>query len=212
MLADKAREGLQVYLLYDELGSRAFDKSRLLQQLRMSGVRVAPFNTTQGRHNRFQLNFRNHRKVVVVDGERGWIGGHNVGDEYLGRDPHIGHWRDTHVCVEGPAVLGAELAFATDWLWATREHIAIEWEFRGHSCGDSDVLVFPSDPASEYEEAALMFLQTIVAARRRIWIASPYFVPDTGIVSALQLAALNGVDVRVLIPDEPDGPVVGLAN
>lgn len=212
ILADKARDGVSVFLLYDEIGSRAFHRSRLRKQLLMAGVEAAPFNTTQGRRNRFQLNFRNHRKVVVVDGSVAWIGGHNVGDEYLGLDKKVGHWRDTHVRFEGPAVLGAELAFATDWLWATRQHLNIAWNFEREACGDSTVLVFPSDPASEYEEAGLMFHQTIVAAERRVWIASPYFVPDRGIVAALQLAALRGVDVRVIIPDEPDGPMVAMAN
>lgn len=212
ILADKARDGVAVFLLYDEIGSRAFHKSRLRKQLLMAGVQAVPFNTTQGRRNRFQLNFRNHRKVVVVDGNAAWIGGHNVGDEYLGIDKKIGHWRDTHVRFEGPAVFGAELAFATDWLWATREHLKIDWDFSGDARGDSTVLVFPSDPASEYEEAGLMFHQAIVAAERRMWIASPYFVPDRGIIAALQLAALRGVDVRVIIPDEPDGPMVAMAN
>lgn len=212
ILADKARDGVAVSLLYDEIGSRTFHKSRLRKQLVQAGVQVAPFNTTQGRRNRFQLNFRNHRKVVVVDGNAAWIGGHNVGNEYLGLDKKVGHWRDTHVRFEGPAVLGAELAFATDWLWATREHLKIAWNFSRDACGASTVLVFPSDPASEYEEAGLMFHQAIVAAERRVWIASPYFVPDRGIVAALQLAALRGVDVRVIIPDEPDGPVVAMAN
>ncbi len=212
LLSDKARDGVAVYVLYDEIGSRAFEKSRLLQQLRMSGVHVTRFNTTQGRRNRFQLNFRNHRKVVVVDGHSAWVGGHNVGDEYLGKNPRIGHWRDTHLRLDGPGVLGTELAFATDWLWATRSHLEIDWQSSGEAAGDTEVLVFPSNPASEYEEAALMFLQVLVAAKKRIWITTPYFVPDRGIVTALQLAALNGVDVRVMIPDEPDGPVVGLAN
>ena len=212
ILSDKAKAGLQVYLLYDEIGSRPFARSRLYRQLRMTGVHVAPFNTTQGRRNRLQLNFRNHRKVVVVDGRDAWIGGHNVGDEYLGLRKRTGHWRDTHIRFSGPAVLGAELAFATDWLWATRSQINIEPDPELLVNGDCTVLVFPSDPASEFEEAGLMFHQIIVAARRRIWIASPYFVPDRAIISALQLAALRGVDVRVLIPDEPDGPVVGMAN
>lgn len=212
ILADKARAGVAVYVIYDEIGSRNFQRSRLCKQLHMSGVNVAPFNTTQGRRNRFQLNFRNHRKVVVVDGREAWVGGHNVGDEYLGRDKHIGHWRDTHVRFQGPSVIGAEQAFATDWLWATGEDLNISWDLNSEAEGDSNVLVFPSDPASEYEEAGLMFHQTIVAAQQRIWIASPYFVPDRGIISALQLAALRGVDVRILIPDEPDGPMVAMAN
>lgn len=212
VMADKARAGVRVFLIYDEIGSRQFGTSRLCQQLHMSGVRVAPFNTTQGYRNRFQLNFRNHRKVVVVDGKYAWLGGHNVGDEYLGLDRRIGHWRDTHARFRGPAVLGAEQAFATDWLWATGNLLDIDWDLRSPAAGDSTVLVFPSDPASEYEEAGLMFHQAIVAATQRIWIASPYFVPDRGITSALQLAALRGVDVRILIPDEPDGPVVAMAN
>lgn len=212
ILADKSRAGLTVYVIYDEIGSRQFQRSRLCRQLHMSGVKVAPFNTTRGARNRFQLNFRNHRKVVVVDGEHAWIGGHNVGDEYLGKNKRIGHWRDTHTRFWGPAVLGAEQTFATDWLWATGEHLAINWDLNSKAEGDSTVLVFPSDPASEYEEAGLMFHQVIVAARQRVWIASPYFVPDRGIVSALQLAALRGVDVRIMIPDEPDGPVVAMAN
>jgi len=212
VLADRAKKGVKVFLLYDEIGSRQFPRTRTFRQLQMNGVKVAPFNTTQGRRNRFQLNFRNHRKNVVVDGRYAWIGGHNVGDEYLGRNRRTGHWRDTHTRVEGPAVLGAILAFATDWRWATRSPMNIAWEFSGDRRGDSTVLVFPSDPASEYEEAGLMYHQAISSATSRIWIASPYFVPDHGIVSALQLAALRGVDVRVLIPDNPDGPVVAMAN
>lgn len=212
VLADRARAGVRVFLLYDEIGSRKFPRTRLYRQLQMTGIKIAPFNTTQGRRNRFQLNFRNHRKNVVVDGRYAWIGGHNVGDEYLGRKRRYGHWRDTHTRVEGPAVLGAVLAFATDWRWATRSPMNIDLDIASEPKGDSTVLVFPSDPASEYEEAGLMYHQAIVAANRRIWIASPYFVPDHSIVAALQLAALRGVDVRVMIPDEPDGPVVGMAN
>ncbi len=212
VLTDKARDGVKVFLLYDEIGSRPFARSRLLKQMRTVGVQVAPFNTTQGRRNRFQLNFRNHRKVVVVDGKYAWIGGHNVGREYLGLDQRIGKWRDTHTRFQGPAVLGAELAFATDWRWATRTSLRVDWDFTGKRCGDSTLLIFPSDPAGEYEEAGLMYHQAIVGARERIWIASPYFVPDHSIISALQLAALRGVDVRVMIPDEPDKVLIAMAN
>jgi len=224
ILADKARAGVEVYLLYDEIGSRPFVRSRLHKQLQVTGVHVAAFNTTQsgenGRRNRFQfnfrnrfqLNFRNHRKVVVVDGETAWIGGHNVGIEYLGQGKKFDHWRDTHTRFQGPAVLGAEQAFATDWLWATRKTLKLDWDFRGQPKGDCTVLIFPSDPASEFEEAGLMYHQAIVAARHKIWIASPYFVPDHSIVSALQLAALRGVDVRVIVPKNPDKVIVGLAN
>jgi cardiolipin synthase len=109
-------------------------------------------------------------------------------------------------------VLSSALAFATDWLWARREQLEIDWERERTVVGHCSVLMFPSDPASHFDEAGLMFHQIISQARERIWIASPYFVPDRGIIAALQLAALRGVDVRVMIPDQADGPVVGLAN
>ena len=211
ILARKATAGVQVFVLYDEIGSPGLRRTQLYRRLQRAGVRLAAFDTTQGRRNRFQLNFRNHRKIVVVDGNSAWIGGHNVGDEYLGLGRR-GPWRDTHLRIAGPAIMGAQLAFATDWRWATRRRLPIEWRFNGEAPGDSAVLVFPSDPASEFEEAGLMYHEVIASARRRIWIASPYFVPDRAIVSALQLAALRGVDVRVLIPDRPDKLIIGLAN
>jgi cardiolipin synthase len=93
-----------------------------------------------------------------------------------------------------------------------REQLEIDWQLERESPGNCSVLMFPSDPASAFEEAGLMYHQVIIQARERIWIASPYFVPDRGIIAALQLAALRGVDVRVMIPDRPDGPVVGMAN
>ncbi|MFT7286067.1 MAG: cardiolipin synthase [Halieaceae bacterium] len=212
VLAARARAGVRVYVLFDEIGSRGFGRCKLGRALAGAGVELSAFNTTQGRRNRFQLNFRNHRKLVVVDGHSAWIGGHNVGNEYLGIDPKRGPWRDTHVLISGPAVIGAELTFATDWLWARRELLEINWHSERKAPGQCSVLLYPSDPSTAFDEAALMFHQLITQARERIWIASPYFVPDRGIVSALQLAALRGVDVRVMIPDRSDGPVVGLAN
>jgi cardiolipin synthase len=208
----KAQTGVKVKVLYDEIGSRTFHKTPLHKSLKAAGVKVEPFNTTQGRRNRFQLNFRNHRKIVVVDGVKAWIGGHNVGREYLGLDKKIGHWRDTHTRIEGPAVVGIEIAFSTDWRWATRKPLSLDWDSISTHKGQCNALVFPSDPASQFEETGLMYHQLIVDARKRIWIASPYFVPDRSIIAALQLAALRGVDVRVIIPDEPDKRIVAMAN
>lgn len=212
ILLERVAAGVSVYVLFDEIGSRPFSKSKLRRKMSEGGIEVNPFNTTRGRRNRFQLNFRNHRKIVVVDGKQAWIGGHNVGVEYLGQDAHFGAWRDTHVKITGPAVLGAQITFATDWLWATEQMLSIPWPTEIAPAGDCEVMVFPSDPASEFEEAGLMYHQLIVDARKRIWIASPYFVPDRAIISALQLAAFRGVDVRILIPETVDVKMVGLAN
>ena len=210
LLIDKAKEGVRIFFLFDEVGSSKLSQ-RYQNELREGGVEVSAFNTTQGRRNRFQLNFRNHRKIVVVDGQTAWIGGHNVGDEYLGRDPKFGHWRDTHVRMEGPAVIGAQISFAEDWYWATRTSLALDWLPDPSSTGNRKVLVIPTSPADVRETASLMFIQAISSAVERVWIASPYFVPDEGVLKALELADLRGVDVRILIPDEPDHMLVYLA-
>ncbi len=206
----KAKEGVRVYVLYDEVGSHTMPQS-YRDDLIGAGAEILPFNTRKGKGNRFQLNFRNHRKNVVVDGKVTWIGGHNVGDEYMGKDPKFGHWRDTHVRIQGPSVLGAQLAFCEDWNWAADEMLSdLNWKPEITE-GASAVLVVPTSPADELESAALMFHHAINSAKKRIWIASPYFVPDDSIVAALQLAGLRGVDVRILIPDQPDHLLVYLA-
>jgi cardiolipin synthase len=210
-LIAKAQSGVRVLFLYDEIGSLGLSDS-YIEGLRSAGVEIFPFHSRKGSGNRFQLNFRNHRKTVVVDGRIAWIGGHNVGDEYLGRDPAFGHWRDTHIRFEGPAVIGAQLAFVEDWRWATDELPGgLSWTPHIAVAGETQVLVIASGPADELETASLMYTQAIHSATRRIWIASPYFVPDDAIVQALQLAGLRGVDVRILIPEKADSTLVTLA-
>ncbi len=209
-LIEKARQGVRVLFLYDEIGSHKLPRS-YLDAMTIGGVRVTSFHSTRGHRNRFQLNFRNHRKIVVVDGEEGWIGGHNVGDEYLGLDPKIGAWRDTHMKITGPAVLGLQLSFLEDWHWATDETPALPWVPHPSTEANVPILIAPTGPADSLETASLLFQHAIHSASRRIWIASPYFVPDEGVMSALQLASLRGVDVRVLIPDNPDHLLVYLS-
>ncbi len=210
-LIARAQSGVRVLFLYDEIGSLGLSDS-YIEGLRSAGVEIFPFHSRKGSRNRFQLNFRNHRKTVVVDGRIAWIGGHNVGDEYLGRDPTFGHWRDTHIRIEGPAVIGAQLAFVEDWRWATDELPGgLSWTPRIAADGEARVLVIASGPADVMETASLMYTQAIHSATRRIWIASPYFVPDDAIVQALQLAGLRGVDVRILIPEKADSTLVTLA-
>jgi cardiolipin synthase len=209
-LIEKANQGVRVYFLYDEIGCHDLPAS-YIQEMQAAGIQVSAFHTRKGPGNRFQINFRNHRKVVVVDNRLAWIGGHNVGDEYLGKNPKFGHWRDTHVRIEGPAVLAAQLSFVEDWRWATETVPELDWSPSASADGDQQVLIIPSGPADELETATLMFLDAINYATRRIWIASPYFVPDDSIVDALQLAGLRGIDVRILIPDKPDHLLVFLS-
>lgn len=210
-LMNKAREGVRVHVLYDEVGSSDLD-DEALRELRAAGVEIRQFNSTQGRDNRWQINFRNHRKIIVVDGHSAWVGGLNIGDEYLGRDPDIGPWRDTHVKVTGPAAIGVQLAFLEDWHWASREILELDWNPRTDPAGgDVAALALPTGPADPLETCSLFFLSSINSATERLWIASPYFVPDESLICALQLAALRGVDVRLLLPDKIDSRLVELS-
>jgi cardiolipin synthase A/B len=209
-LIARARDGIRVYFLYDEVGSHDLPKS-YLKELRDAGAEIFDFHTRKGPKNRFQINFRNHRKIVVVDGHTTWIGGHNVGDEYMGRDPEFGHWRDTHVKIVGPATLAAQMSFLEDWHWATGKTPELKWTPHVPEGDGLEVLIFPTGPSDPLETAALMFINGINGAMKRLWIASPYFVPDESVMNALHLAALRGVDVRIIIPDMADHLLVYLA-
>ncbi|MFP5221542.1 MAG: cardiolipin synthase [Acidobacteriota bacterium] len=213
-LAAKARQGVRVMLLYDEIGCHTLPEP-YLGELRDSGVRAHPFNTTKGWRNPFQLNFRNHRKIVVVDGNTAFVGGHNVGDEYMRQSSRFGLWRDTHLRCDGPVVSTVQLSFAEDWYWATHELPDLNWQPappRQFTGAGLPMLAIPSGPADTVETYTLTFLQLVEAARTRLWIVSPYFVPDREVTTALQLAALRGVDVRVMLPEKPDHTLVYLAS
>jgi cardiolipin synthase A/B len=326
-LIRKAEQGVRVYVLYDSIGS--FDlPHRYVAAMRAGGVEMHPFATNRRFVNRFQLNFRNHRKIVVVDGECAFVGGHNIGVEYLGAKPPLSPWRDTHIEVRGPAVASIQFVFTEDWYWATQQlppleapprmpavaappvparaatevaasvrvalaasaaplpdealpdtaqeaapdtllpfrslppspvrpgaapQLAVHARGAGlhagassaahsgtrsgihsgtHSgtlsgtlsgprsgiyagasptadhAGDMHCLVMPSGPADKQETCSLFFVEAISAARERIWITTPYLVPDEAVFSALRLAALRGVDVRILIPSRRDHIVV----
>ena len=211
-LLERLAAGVRVYVLYDEVGSQHLGRG-YTRALRAAGAEVHPFRTTGGGwRNKFQLNFRNHRKIVVVDGQVAFVGGHNVGDEYMGRNPKFGRWRDTHVSLHGPVVLGPQLTFIRDWYWATKTIPSLSWKFPAPQPADMTILTLPTGPADVLDSCQLMFLQTVQAARHRLWIASPYFVPDVDLVNALQLAALRGVDVRILLPAKMDHLNVYLAS
>ena len=210
-LIQKAGENIKVYFLYDEIGSHKLPEN-YLRDMQIAGIVTSAFHTTKGKTNRFQLNFRNHRKIVVVDGKIAYVGGHNVGDEYLGKHPKFGAWRDTHVKIEGPAVQFIQFCFVEDWYWATKGIPELNWEPCRAVDGRENALVIASGPADRLETCGLMFVQAINEARERVWIASPYFVPDLQILSALKLAALRGVDVRILLPEKADHRTVYLAS
>lgn len=210
LLLEKAAQGVAVYLLYDSIGSHSLTNA-YAETLRAGGVQAQAFATRGGWISRFQVNFRNHRKVVVVDGTIGFVGGHNVGDEYLGAKPPLSPWRDTHVEVNGPVVACLQESFAEDWFWAARKLPPL---ILPQSYPEVGVLCqfLASGPADPYETCSLFFVEAIHAANERVWITTPYFVPDEAVFSALRLAVLRGVDVRILIPSRPDHKIVYAAS
>jgi cardiolipin synthase len=209
-LVAKAREGIRVYFLYDEVGSKKIPRS-YLRELLAAGVEVHSFGRNRLWWSRFQINFRNHRKIVIADGLTALVGGLNIGDEYLDGHPKLGRWRDTHLRLAGPSVDVVQLAFLEDWHWATGKLPELSWS-SDPEIADEKVLVLPTGPADPFDGWQLAIVNAATSARKRLWIASPYFVPDEAAVSALQAAALRGVDVRILLPDKPDHLLVWLSS
>ncbi len=208
VLIQRAAAGVHVHVLFDGIGSHALPR-HYVETLRTGGVAIHRFATHRWR-NRFQLNFRNHRKIVVIDGSQGFVGGLNIGDEYMGVRPPLAPWRDTMLEIRGPAVTDLQALFADDWQWITGQRLALPASPTPD--GDANALVVACGPADRMETGSLYFTAAINAARKRVWLSTPYFVPDTAVRSALQLAVLRGVDVRVLIPSQPDHHTVFLAS
>ena len=208
-LIAKAQAGVKVYFLFDEIGSHKLPR-RYLKELRAAGVECHSFGINRFWWSRFQLNFRNHRKIVVSDGKVAFIGGLNVGDEYLGRDQRFGEWRDTHLEMRGPVVQAVQLVFLEDWFWAANEVPDLSWETDLEEA-DQVAAVIPTGPADPADSWQLVVAEAANSARRKLWITSPYFVPDEGVLTALQTAAIRGVDVRILIPERADHLLVWLS-
>jgi cardiolipin synthase len=210
LLLERLQRGVRVYLLYDRIGSHQLPAS-YPRALRDAGAQVLAFTSVTRRVPKLQMNFRNHRKIVVVDGHSSFVGGLNIGDEYLGRDPVLTPWRDTHLQIEGPAAMVVQVPFMEDWYWSCGAVPDVQWPARAMPAGQA-VLSLPSSPSDDREPGALMFVHAIHSARRRLWIVSPYFVPNGSIIDALKMAALRSVDVRVMIPGITDNRLVALAG
>jgi cardiolipin synthase len=216
-LCDCARRGVEVRFLYDSVGAYNLSRRRLrvLTDARGQCAAFLPmFNPLRRFRISLRVNLRNHRKLLVVDGRVGFTGGLNIGDEYLGLHPKFGRWRDTHLRVEGPAVEGLQRVFLEDWFFATEEpvHGASYFPKFNPPPGQSLVQVVHSGPDTEYKAIRETFFAGILNARKRVWIASPYFVPDAGLRDAMTLAARSGIDVRFLGLFRPDKWIPFLAS
>ncbi len=196
-----AARGVECRVMFDQVGSKKLPAS-WREDLAKSGVMMQSFVTNRqfGRH--FQINFRNHRKLLLADGEVAFVGGLNAGDEYMGRSKKFGPWRDTHMRIEGPAAAAFQLAFLEDWNYTT-DSIPTH-RLRAKPCGDAIVFPVASGPAQDWTAAGAVYLSVIQDVKQRLWLASPYFVPSSPLLYAICHAALRGVDVRIILPQMAD--------
>ena len=211
LLKKKAAEGVRVYFMVDAIGSRALPRS-FFDEIEKEGIETGVFLPGRTLRGRLRLNFRNHRKVVVVDGFEAWVGGNNVGVEYIGKSKRFGPWRDTHVHVRGPVVNAIQLTFLEDWFWVTRTMPELHWESVSAQPENVHALHLATGPADLGDNCTLAYVHMINQASERLWIHSPYFVPSEEIIVALQLATLRGVDVRILLPGKFDKRLVWISS
>jgi len=206
----KVREGVEVRVLFDSMGCKSVPR-RIWKQLFAAGIKIGEFFPSLPGRIPVRVNYRNHRKIVVIDGKVGFVGGFNIGKEYISKDVKFGYWRDTHLRIAGSAVMALQIRFALDWNYATKENLFlnsdyfIEEEVKFENLG---IQIISSGPDSKYNLIHDNYLRMIHKAKKNIYIQTPYFIPDESILLALRIAAKSGIDVRLMIPCKPDHPFV----
>lgn len=211
VLKEKAAEGVEVRILFDSMGCRTV-KNRFWRELNRCGIQTAEFFPALLGRLQLRVNYRNHRKIVLIDDKVGYVGGFNVGKEYIGLDKNFGYWRDTHLRIQGDAISGLQLRFILDWNYAAQQNLFAEGKYLGdtHPARQrgSKIQIISSGPDNTLKQIRDNYLQLIHKARNKISIQTPYFIPDESMMSALMIAIRSGVEVRIMIPCKPDHPFV----
>lgn len=205
-LTKKAAQGVEVRFLYDHIGSSHLPR-KFFRKLREAGGLEAAFFPSRIPYLNLKINYRNHRKLAIIDGKTGYIGGFNIGDEYLGLNKHFGEWRDTHLKVTGGAVLQMQAQFLMDWNLASSGRIELSdtyFPVIPYERGKIGMQLVASGPDTEYQEIKNAYIKMIYSAKKTIRLQTPYFVPDESLMTALRIAALSGVRVCIMLPSKPD--------
>lgn len=210
LLAQKVKEGVEVRVLYDSMGCRTMRK-RDWDRIREKGIQVGEFFPAFFKRLHLRINYRNHRKIIVIDGKAAFVGGFNIGREYLGRDKKFGYWRDTHLKLRGASVISLHIRFILDWNYATKQNLFLDKnlikEFDSGK-GSEGVQIISSGPDTQNEEIRDNYQKLIGKARDHVYIQTPYLVPDEIILNEIKMAAYSGTDVKIMIPCKPDHPLV----
>ena len=213
ILKQKAREGLEVKVIYDHVGSFSA-RNKFFKQMKEAGVEVRPFFRVNFPQFANRINWRNHRKIVVIDGTTGYIGGMNIADRYVfgnGKTKEL--WRDTHFRVKGDVVESLTHSFLVDWNFLEKDPYFPEMPARQKNiCNQKGIQLVTGGPISTWDNLSLMFLKAITSAKRLIWIQTPYFLPTDALFNALQAAALSNIDVRIMMPAHTDSVLLHYAS
>ncbi|NLC85901.1 MAG: cardiolipin synthase [Bacteroidales bacterium] len=210
-LIKKAREGVEVRIIYDSFGSRKL-KKKYIEDFRMSGIEIEPFLKLTWNSISSRLNYRNHRKIIVIDGQVGYVGGMNIADRYI-KGFEWGCWRDTHARIEGKGVQGLQSVFLIDWYFVSQSLITSRKYFPLlDNYGDVPLQIVNSGPLNDEKNISHGIVQAIYDAKKSIFIQTPYFLPPEAMIDALQAAAIRGVDVRVMISKRSDVQLVQMAS
>ena len=209
ILTQKAQEGVEVRIIYDDIGCWSLSDEFIIS-LKNAGVRVFPFMPVRFPYFTNKVNYRNHRKIIVIDGKVGFVGGLNIADRYISGSEELGPWRDTHLKIEGEAVYSLQSVFLLDWYFVSKSNIhhndlyfpAIDIANR------LPMQIVASGPDSDWASIMQAFFSAIATAKSYIYISTPYFLPNESILTALRTAALSGVDVRMMLPEQSDSKLV----
>lgn len=211
VLKEKAAQGVEVRILYDAMGCRTIGRS-IWKKWNKCGVETVEFFPALFGRFHLRINYRNHRKIVVIDNKVGYIGGFNVGKEYIGLDDKFGYWRDTHLRVVGSGVLGLQTRFILDWNYAAKQNLFLQKKYYEPVLGNTEqgcrLQIISSGPDRSDEQIRDNYLRLIHKAKKSIYIQTPYFIPDEAILSSLVIAVRSGVEVNIMIPCMPDHPFV----
>jgi len=212
ILIQKAKEGVEVRMIVDDVGSWEL-KSNYFRELRSKGIEIFSFLEVRFPVFTSKVNYRNHRKIVVIDGYVGFLGGINVADRYIHGGPKYGVWRDTHIKIEGDAVNTLQYIFSLDWYFVSQKELADSRYFpEKKPVGDKLVQVTPSGPDTDWPSIMMGFFKIFTTAKKYVYLATPYFMPNESILMALKTAAMAGVDVRILIPEKSDAYITNLST
>lgn len=205
ILIEKAKEGVEVRIIYDDVGSWGLPRD-FIRELRDTGIQIYPFLPVRFPHLGSKANYRNHRKIIIIDGEVGFVGGLNFADRYVDGVPGIGIWRDTHLKVEGEVVTSLQVVFLIDWYFVRQELLLDKNEYLPYKQveGRVDIQTVTSGPDSDWASIQQAFFTLINMARKYVFISTPYFMPGETTLNSLKTAAMGGVDVRIMLPHKSD--------